>query len=123
MSEKVTKEQFFDKLNAEQQVAQMPYYVHEGEMYRMERLNKRWFVAFLIVLVMLFVTNGAWIYHEMQYKDEVWTYEIAQDSGDGGTNTYADNTVRFIGGDDYGEATDQGSGQKTDTEKQRQGRN
>lgn len=98
-------QEFFDKLNAEQKAVSIPYYLHEGEMFRLERLNKRWFIAFLIVLVMLFVTNGAWVIYEMQYKDEVWTYEVQQDSGEGGTNTYTDNTVRFIGGENHGEAS------------------
>ena len=48
--------------------AMIPYYVHEGEMVRMERLNKRWFIAFLIVLIMLFVTNAAWIVYESQFE-------------------------------------------------------
>ena len=113
-----TKQEFFDKLNNEQKAASIPYYLHEGEMFRLERLNKRWFIAFLIVLVMLFVTNGAWIYHEMQYQDEIWSYEVQQDSGEGGTNTYTDNVVRFIGGEDNGEANSQGNVQKTNQENQ-----
>ena len=123
MSEKQTKQEFFDKLNNEQKAVSIPYYLHEGEMFRLERLNKRWFIAFLIVLVMLFVTNGAWIIHEMQYKDEAWTYEIQQDSGEGGTNTYTDNTVRFIGGDDNAEADSQNNGEAPSEEVQQQGGN
>lgn len=57
----------------EQQVM-IPYYAHEGEMSRMERINKRWFVAFLIVLVMLFATNAGWIIYEHQFE----TYDIQQ---------------------------------------------
>ena len=114
---------FFDKLNAEQKAVSIPYYLHEGEMFRLERLNKRWFIAFLIVLVMLFVTNGAWIIRELQYKDEVWTYEVQQDSGEGGTNTYTDNTVRFIGGENYGEADSQSDGEEAHQKGQQQGGN
>ena len=116
-------QEFFDKLNAEQKAVSIPYYLHEGEMFRLERLNKRWFIAFLIVLVMLFVTNGAWIIRELQYKDEVWTYEVQQDSGEGGTNTYTDNTVRFIGGENYGEADSQSDGEEAHQEGQQQGGN
>lgn len=116
-------QEFFDKLNAEQKAVSIPYYLHEGEMFRLERLNKRWFIAFLIVLVMLFVTNGAWVIYEMQYKDEVWTYEVQQDSGEGGTNTYTDNTVRFIGGENHGEADSQSDGEEAHKEGQQQGGN
>lgn len=115
-----TKQEFFDKLNAEQKAVSIPYYLHEGEMFRLERLNKRWFIAFLIVLVMLFVTNGAWIAHEMQYKDEMWTYEIQQDSGEGGTNNYTDNVVRFVGGENYAEADSENSGKTAGAENQQQ---
>ena len=116
-------QEFFDKLNAEQKAVSIPYYLHEGEMFRLERLNKRWFIAFLIELIMLFVTNGAWIIRELQYKDEVWTYEVQQDSGEGGTNTYTDNTVRFIGGENYGEADSQSDGEEAHQEGQQQGGN
>ena len=59
--------------------AMIPYYVHEGEMVRMERINKRWFIAFLIVLVMLFATNAGWIVYESQFSDVVTTTEIEAD--------------------------------------------
>lgn len=52
----------------EENAAMIPYYVHEGEMVRMERLNKRWFISFLIVLVMLFATNAGWIIYESQFE-------------------------------------------------------
>ena len=48
---------------------------HEKEMTRMETANKRMFIAFLIVLVMLFVTNAAWIVYENQFQDVVVTQE------------------------------------------------
>ena len=115
--------EFFDRLNAEQKAVSIPYYLHEGETFRLERLNKRWFISFLIVLIMLFVSNGAWIIRELQYKDEVWTYEVQQDSGEGGTNTYTDNTVRFIGGENYGEADSQSDGEEAHQEGQQQGGN
>lgn len=51
----------------------IPYFVHEGEMARMERVNKKWFIAFLIVLVMLFLTNAGWIIYENQF--DTYTYE------------------------------------------------
>ena len=57
----------------EQQEASLPYYVHEGEMARLERANKRWFIAFIIVLAMLFVTNAGWIVYESQF--ETYNYE------------------------------------------------
>ena len=65
MSEKT---QIYDTLSEEQKTVQIPYYLHEGEMTRLERLNKRWFISFLIVLAMLFITNAGWIIYESQYQ-------------------------------------------------------
>ena len=42
---------------------------HEKEMTRMEAVNKRWFIAFLVVLTMLFATNAGWIIYESQFED------------------------------------------------------
>lgn len=76
------REQFFDKLNEEEKAVQIPYYLHEGEMFRLERLNKRWFIAFLVVLIMLFVTNGAWIAYEMQYETYYYQQDVASEGAD-----------------------------------------
>ena len=34
---------------------------HEREMTRIEIQTKRWFIAFLIVLCALFITNAGWV--------------------------------------------------------------
>lgn len=70
---------------------------HEKEMTRLEVQCKRWFIAFIIVLAMLFVTNAAWVIYENSYRDVVVTQEI--DTGEG------DATVSGVGiGDiNYGE--------------------
>lgn len=65
---------------------------HEKEMTRMETANKRWFIAFLVVLGMLFATNAAWVVYESQFQDVVVTQEA--DSGDGGVN-YLNGTGEF----------------------------
>ena len=69
---------------------------HEKEMTRMETANKRMFIAFLIVLVMLFVTNAAWIVYENQFQDVVVTQE-----NDKAANNYIGND-----GDVYNGQTD-----------------
>lgn len=65
---------------------------HEKEMTRMETANKRMFIAFLIVLVMLFATNIAWIIYENQFQDVAVTQEA--DTWDGGNN-YMNGTGEF----------------------------
>lgn len=73
--------------------AQIPYYVHEAEMYRMERNNKRWFIAFMIVLFMLFATNLGWVIYESQFE----TVVVTQDNADG-YNSYIGNDGDIING-------------------------
>ena len=71
----------YEGLDDQQKAAMLPYYVHEGEMTRLERINKRWFAAFLVVLVMLFVTNAAWIWYENQFEEIHIEQEGSTDSG------------------------------------------
>lgn len=65
---------------------------HEKEMTRMETVNKRWFVAFLVVLVMLFASNLAWVIYESQFQDVTITQEA--DTGENGQN-YLNGTGVF----------------------------
>lgn len=106
----------------EQQAVNIPFFAHEATVDRLERINKRWFIAFLIMLAMLFITNGAWLIYENQYQDEVYTYSIEQDSGEGGENTYTNNRI-LIGGDFHGEADSYGNGEAQDEEVQQQDQN
>ena len=57
---------------------------HEREMTRLEVQCKRWFIAFLVVLAMLFVTNAAWVIYEMSFVDVETT--ITQENADGYNN-------------------------------------
>lgn len=80
-------------------LAMIPYFVHEGEMARSERTNKRLWVIIIILIVCLVGSNAGWLIYESQFADEVTTIE--QDSANGTNN--------FIGHDgdiSYGEATD-----------------
>jgi hypothetical protein len=65
---------------------------HEKEMTRMETVNKRWFIAFLVVLVMLFASNLAWVIYESQFQDVTITQEA--DTGENGQN-YLNGTGVF----------------------------
>lgn len=60
---------------------------HEKEMTRLEVQCKRWFIAFLTVLVMLFVTNAAWVIYENSFQDVVLTQEAQSEMG-GDTTIY-----------------------------------
>lgn len=63
---------------------------HEREMTRLEIQCKRWFIAFLIVLIMLFGSNLAWIIYENSFQ-EVYVEQFA-DGSDGGDATIYSGT-------------------------------
>ena len=58
---------------------------HEREMTRIEMQNKRMFILIIVLLAMLFVTNGAWVVYEMQYQDVIITQDA--ETGNGGNAT------------------------------------
>lgn len=92
----------YETLSEEQKAVTIPYYIHEGEMYRAERANKRWFIAFLVVLTMLFVTNAGWVVYENQFQDYYLQQEV--DTGNGAA------VVAGIGDANYGEDQTSGTG-------------
>lgn len=64
-----------------------------------ERTIKKLWVLIIILVILLFGTNAAWIYYEGQFVDETTVQEVWQDA-DNGTNS-------FIGGDYIGNAAGQ----------------
>lgn len=53
----------------------VPYIVHESAMARNERHIKRLVIALIVAVVMIAVTNIAWLYYESQFD----TMEYSQD--------------------------------------------
>lgn len=64
----------------------IPYFAHEGMMARMERTIKRLWVLCIILIILLAGSNGAWLWYENQFIDEV---TVTQENGDG-YNNYVD---------------------------------
>lgn len=72
---------------------------HEADMARMERINRRLWVALLVVIALFTITNAAWTLYENSFVDEV-TVTQESDAKDGGT------AIVNNGGDvNYGEGT------------------
>ena len=89
----------FGILDDDQKSAMIPYYVHEGEMSRMERINLRLWILILIIFLALVATNAAWIIYENQFGTETVTqtsYEATSDSGSAVLN--GSGEVRIYGG-------------------------
>ena len=53
----------------------VPYIVHESAMARSERHIRRLVIALIVAVVMIAVTNIAWLYYESQFD----TMEYSQD--------------------------------------------
>lgn len=69
-------------MSAEERVAEIPFFVHEADMARLERTNKRLFIVVLVLILSLIGTNLAWIKYENSFQDIV----VTQDSLDGNNN-------------------------------------
>ena len=74
----------------------VPYIVYEGEMARQERQIKRLIVTLIIILVLFFASNMAWLYvwNQYDYIDSTETTETtikATQDGEG---------VNIVGGED-----------------------
>ena len=65
----------------------------------MERTIKRLWILSIILVLLLFGSNAAWIWYEAQWETiETVTQEVTQEAETGSNH--------FVGGDYYGQATD-----------------
>lgn len=68
-------------------------YYYEDMVCRMERVNRRWFIAWLITFILLVGCVAGFLWYESQFEEISIT---AEQMADGESNNYA------IGGDFYG---------------------
>lgn len=90
--------------NTEKRKAPVPFIVHEAAMARMERANKRLWIALLLVIILLVGSNCAWLWYESQFEDVSVEQEV--DTGDG------DAFVAGVGDIYYGESQAKNDSQK-----------
>ena len=64
------------------------YYVFENELNRLEVHNKRWFIVTIILIAVIILTNGAWIYHESLYVDEIKVEQAVDSDGNGNVSVH-----------------------------------
>ena len=57
----------------------VPYIVHEASMARMERQIKRLWIALIIAVCLLFVSNAGWLIYESQFETLEYSYDYQQD--------------------------------------------
>lgn len=54
---------------------EVPYIVHEGIVARMERQIKRLWIALIVAILVIVVTNIAWLYYESQFETISYTQD------------------------------------------------
>lgn len=82
--------------NEEIRPESVPYIVHESEMARMERVNKRMLAIIFTLLFIVIATNAGWIWYESYYIDESWTFE-ATTEGEGNAIANGNGEVYYYG--------------------------
>ena len=82
----------------------VPFAAFESAVLRLERANRRLIAVVILLVVMLFLSNGAWLWYESQFVDEVT--ETIETSTEGGGDAYG----TLLSGDNnevnYGESED-----------------
>lgn len=58
-----------------EKIITVPYIVHEGEMARMERQLKRLWIALLVTLSLLAITNIVWLWYESTFVTVSYTQD------------------------------------------------
>lgn len=76
----------------------IPYIAFEAEMARHERTIKRLLVALIAAVVLLFISNVAWLCFFNQF--EFHTETVMFDTEDGGDNSYIGNDGVINNGED-----------------------
>ena len=80
--------------------ANLPFFVFESMADRMGMIIKRLVIALVICIIIIFVSNSAWLYAWMQY--DYYGTEVSVDSKDGIAN-YIGGSGGIINGSDNSE--------------------
>jgi len=81
----------------------VPYIVYESAQARAERNARRLTIALVIAVLLVFISNAAWLWAWMQYdytSDTNTTETVTIDSGEGTAN-YANHGGSIINGENH----------------------
>ena len=59
----------------------IPYIAFEDAQARHEREKVRWFIIVLVLIILLFGSNAAWIAYESQFEDIVVSQDVETGEG------------------------------------------
>lgn len=80
----------------------VPYIVYEGSQARAERTIKRLIVALIIITILMFASNIAWLWAWSSY--DYVSEEVSVDSQDGGNANYIGHDGDINNGTGSGQA-------------------
>lgn len=78
-------------MDNEENKIMVPYIVHEGAMARSERHIKRLTIALVVAIVVILLSNLAWLYMWNSYDYASDYSEVSLESEDGGNANYIGN--------------------------------
>lgn len=85
----------------------VPFVVLEAEREQHREDKTRWFIVVIVLILLLFGTNTAWIVYESQFRDEVVTETYTSEAlGDGLAILNRDGTVNYGESDLYPDDAD-----------------
>lgn len=72
----------------EKDYVMIPYFTHEADMARSERNSKRQWIAIIVLIISLLVSNVAWIIYESQFVtvSDSEEYNVSQNADNEGQN-------------------------------------
>lgn len=86
----------------------VPYIVHEGVQVRLERTIKRLILALIMTIILMFVSNGLWIWAWVQYdyvsENSAITNTVDVD-GKNGAATYVGDIINGSNSGDIDSST------------------
>lgn len=88
-----------NKNEAENEILTIPYAAHQSAAARQERQIRRMWIALLVSIVLVFVSNAVWLYAWMQY--DYSSEEIVYQQDGQGTNIIGDSNEVDNGSKDY----------------------
>lgn len=86
-------------MEKDESMIQVPYIVYEGTMARMERTIKRLFILLIVTVLIIFISNGIWIWYLNQYEYYIETTSYEQDGS--GLNLIGDRNHLNYGSEIY----------------------
>ena len=69
----------------------VPYVAFESTMEREDRKHKRLWIALILTIILLVLSNGYWIWYECQFEDVVTTTVTQEGQTDGDGNIILNN--------------------------------